>query len=153
MKQFLHRAAAADDSAELIALFDLRSQVRDFRLEPPLLQRLVENVQQLVELKGLGDKVRRTPMDGFDGVLHGPIPGDHNGDDPGIPFSSRFDDPGPVDPREAQVGDQNVEGKLIQILERFFPGVGLNDFESTLRESLRHQPAQGRLIVYEQQVK
>ena len=58
LKQPRHRAALADDALEPVALLELRAQVRVLRLQPPLLERRVEHVQQLVDLKRLADEVR-----------------------------------------------------------------------------------------------
>ena len=43
---------------EAIALLELRAQVRVLGFQPPLLERRVEHVQQLVDLKRLADEVR-----------------------------------------------------------------------------------------------
>ena len=58
LKQPRHRAALADDALEAVALLELRAQVRVLRLQPPLLERRIEHVQQLVDLKRLADEVR-----------------------------------------------------------------------------------------------
>ena len=57
MKQFLHGTAPAKDSAKLISLFELGTQIRILGGEAALFERLVEDVHQLVELKGLRDKI------------------------------------------------------------------------------------------------
>ena len=59
LKQPRHRAALADDAFEAVPLFELRAQVRVLRFQPPLLERRVERVQQLVDLKRLADEIRR----------------------------------------------------------------------------------------------
>ena len=58
LKQVRHRAAFPDHAFEPVSLFELRAQVRVLRLQPPLLQRRVEHVKQLVDLKRLADEVR-----------------------------------------------------------------------------------------------
>ena len=143
LKQLLHRAAAAENSAELVPLFELRSKVRVFRREPPLLHRLLQHVHQLVELKRLGDEVRRASLDGVDGVFHRAEAGDDDGDDSRIPVPGRLDDPGPVDSRQPKVGDDDVKGELVEELEGPLAAVGLHDFESALGQTLGHQAPAG----------
>ena len=70
MKQLLHRTAAAENPAELVPILELRSKVGVLRREPPLLHRFLQHVNQLVELKRLGDEIRRAALDGVNSVLH-----------------------------------------------------------------------------------
>ena len=57
LKQRAHRRALADHRAQAKSLVELLMQVRVLALQPPLLERGVEHVHQLVELKRLGDEV------------------------------------------------------------------------------------------------
>ena len=84
LKEPRHRAALADDALEPIPLLELRAQVRVLRFQPPLLERRVEHVQQLVDLKRLADEIPRAAPDHFDGVFHRPEAGDDDGDDVGV---------------------------------------------------------------------
>ena len=145
LKQRLHRPAASEDAAELIALLELRPQVRVLGRQPPLLERLLEHVHQLVELKRLGDEIRRAALDRVNGVLHRAIAGDHDGDDARVALDRRLDDLCPVDARQAEVGDEDVERKLIEQFEGFFAAVGLDHLETALRQPLRHERPQRRL--------
>jgi hypothetical protein len=59
---------------EAIALLELRSQICVLRLQPPLLDRRVEHVQQLVDLKRLADEVPRAALDRFTASFTVPKP-------------------------------------------------------------------------------
>ena len=100
------------DPFEAVPLLELRAQVRVLRLQPPLLERRVEHVQQLVDLKRLADEVPRAALDRFDGVLHRAVAGDDDRDDVGIALDGGFDDGGAVDARQPEVGDDDVEGEF-----------------------------------------
>src|SRR5688572_16857939 len=104
-------------------------------------------MNQFVELKRLGDVIRRTALHDRDGVLDGGVAGDDDRDDARITLAGRLDYLGPVDPRQTQVGHEHVEGELIEILQRFFAGGRLSDFKPALGEPLRHEAAQSWLIV------
>ena len=54
-------------------------------------------MHQLVELKRLGDEIGGAALDGVDGVLHGAVAGDDDGDDAGIALERGFDDLAAVD--------------------------------------------------------
>ena len=138
--------------AELIPLLELRSEVGVLRREPPLLHRLLQHVHQLVELKRLGDEIRRAALDGIDGILHRAEACDDDRDDARIPLPGRLDDPGPVDAGQPEVGDDDVEGELVEEFEGLFAAVGLHDLESALGQALGHQAAQRGLVVDEEQM-
>ena len=70
-----------------------------------------------------------------------------------VPVPGRLYHPGPVDTGQPQVGDDDVEGELFEELQRPFTAVGLNDLETTLRQTLRHQAAQGGLVIDDEQVR
>ena len=55
-------------------------------------------------------------------------------------------------PRQPKVGDDDVERELVEELEGPLAAVGLHDLESTLGQTLGHQPAQGGLVVDEEQM-
>jgi len=150
VKQLLHRAAAPQNAAELVTLLELRAQVRVLRCETTLLDRLLEDMGQLVELKWLGDEIRGAALDRVDRILHGAVAGNHDGDDPWITLAGRFDDACAIDTGQAKVGDDDIEGELIEVFQRPLAGVRLNDLESALRQPLGHQAAQRRLVIDEQ---
>ena len=108
---------------EAEALIELLAQIGVLVLQPPLLERRAQHVQQLLELKRLGDEVRRAALDRFDRILHRAEAGDDDGDDAGIAFEGRFDDVLAVDARQPQIGDDDVEGEVAEQLERAFAGL------------------------------
>ncbi len=118
LKQPLHRRTLADEPLEAIALVELRAQVGVLGLEAALLERRVEHVQQLVDLKRLADEVPRAALDGFDRFLDGAVAGDHDRDDLRIALDGGVDDGGAVDAGQAQVGDDDVEGEFGESGER-----------------------------------
>ena len=71
---------------------------------------------------------------------------------PGIALLGGFDDARAIDSRQTQVSDQDVERELIQILDSLFAGIRFHYVEPALREPFRHQPAQSRLVVNEQEM-
>ena len=58
----------------------------------------------------------------------------------------------PSIPGRRRHGDQDVERELIQILDSLFAGIRFHYVEPALREPFRHQPAQSRLVVNEQEM-
>jgi hypothetical protein len=112
----------------------------------------VQDVQQRVELEGLGDEVGGPPLDGLDGVLHRAVAGDHDRDDFGIAFERPFDDLPAVDARQAQVGDEDVEGEGRKPLEGLLAAGGLLDDEAVVGQPLRDRLAQRLLVVHEEQM-
>ena len=153
VKERLHRPALSEDAAESIALLELRAQVRVLRLQPPLLERLVKHVHQLVELKWLRNEVRRAPLDRIHGVFHGAIAGDDDADDAGIAFDRGLDHVRAVDAGHPEVGDDDVEGELFEELEGALAAFGLRHLEAALAEPFRHERPQRRLVVYEEEVR
>ena len=101
-------------------------------------------MQQLVELERLGDEVGGAAPDGVDRVLHRAVSGDDDGDDVGVAAERRLDDARPVDARQAQVGDDDVEGEFGEFVERLLAGVGLHDVETVVGQAFRHGFAQRR---------
>ena len=71
-------------------------------------------------------------LDGLDGVAHGAVAGDDDGDDGGVALPRGVDHLRAVHARQPQVGDEDVEGELIQQLERLFAAAGFHHFEAAL---------------------
>ena len=69
-------------------------------------------MEQRVELKGLRDEVGGALLDRVDGVLHRAVSGDHDRDDVRVALERGVEDLAPVDAREPQVGDEDVEGEV-----------------------------------------
>ena len=59
---------------------------------------------------------------------------------------------GPVDARQTQIGDDDVEGELGQRLERRLAAFGLDHLVSVIRQTLGHGRSQRRLVFDEQQM-
>ena len=152
LKQVAHHPAAADEAVDAVALFELRSQVGVLRLETALLERRVQNVQQRVELERLGDEVGRALLDGLDRILHRPEAGDDDGDDLGVARERGVEHLPAVDARQAQVGDDDVEGELGQALQRLFPAVGLFDRKAVVGQPLGDGFPQRLLVIDDQQM-
>ncbi len=104
-------------------------------------------MKEFVELERLRDKVRRPSLDRVYGVFDGAETGDHDGDDARIPVPGRFDHSGPVDTWQTKVGNDDVEGELLEQLQRAFAAVGLNDLEAPFSQPLGHQPTERGLVI------
>ncbi len=70
----------------------------------------------------------------------------------GIASRGLVEDPAAVDPRQSQIRNQDIEGKLAEPCERFFPAAGLLDAKVVFRQSLGHDLAKCRLVIHEQEV-
>ena len=90
LKQLLHRPALPDDAFETIAFLELGTKVRVLGLQSALLERRIEHVQELVDLKWLADEVEGAAFDRADGVLRRAVAGDDNGDYLGIAADRRL---------------------------------------------------------------
>ena len=152
LKQPRHRPALADDPLEPVALLELRSQIRVLRLQPPLLERRVEHVQQFVDLKRLADEIRCAALDCFDRIFHRAVPGDDDRDDVGIALDRRFDDGRAVDAGEAKIRDDDVEGKVGKLGNRGLAGIGLLHLVAAVAELLGDGLAQWGLVFNQQQM-
>ena len=64
----------------------------------------------------------------------------------------RDDDAHPEDPRQPEVGDDDVEGEAIQQLHRLFAAIRFNDLVAAFGQPLGHEAAERGLVVHEQQV-
>ena len=152
LKQIAHRPAASDDALEAVSLLQLLAQPGVLRLQPPLLDGAVEGVPQLVELERLGDEVGGAALDDFDGIPDRAVAGDDDADDLRVPLHGGLDDGGPVDARQAQIGDDDVEGEFGQGLERRLAAFGLDHLVSVIRQTLGHGRSERRFVFDEQQM-
>ncbi len=150
--EIAHHPARADQPVDAIALFELRAQVGVLGPQPPLLERRAEHVQQRVELERLGDEVGGALLDRVHRVLHGAEAGDHDRDDVRVALERRVQDVTPIDAREPQIGEQDVEGECRQPFERLLATVCLLDQEPMIGEPLGDRLAERRLVVYDQQM-
>jgi hypothetical protein len=152
LEQRAHRGAVADQPVDPVAILELRSQIRVFRFQPPLLERRTEHVQQRVELKRLGDEVRGALLDRLDGVFHGPVPGDHDRNDVWIPLERGFDDATAIDAGQPEVGDEDVEREVREPLQGVLAARGLLDDKPMVGEALRDRLPQRALVVHDEQM-
>ena len=109
-------------------------------------------MHQLVEVKRLGDEVGRAPFDGLDGVPHRAVARDDDADDGGIARARGVDHRGAVDARQPQVGDQEVEGELLNQFERLLAALGLDDFEAALGQAFGRQLPEGGFVIDQEEV-
>ena len=152
-EQLLHRGALADDALELVPLFELLAQVGVLGAQPALLERGVDDVQQLVELERLLDEVARAALDGLDGVLHRAVAGDDDADDVGIDGAGLVEHRGAVGAAaQPEVGDDDVEGERREAVDGLFARGGLLDVEAAVRQLLGDHFAQRRLVFNQQDV-
>ena len=121
-------------------------------LQPPLLERGRDDVAQLVELERLGDEIGGAALDDVDRVLDRRVAGDDDGDDAGIALEGGVDHLAAVDARQAQIGDDDVEGKPLQLLERRLARTGLDHREALVHEPFGDHPPQRVLIVHEENI-
>ena len=133
LEEIPHRAAAADDAVEAEALLKLLAQPGVFDAQAALLDRALQRVPQLVELKWLGDEVRGAALDDLDRVAHGTVAGDHDADDVRVAIDGGFDHARAVEARQPQIRNHDVECKVGQRLERTLRRVGLYDGEPPVR--------------------
>ena len=152
LKQILHRTAATDDALEAVTLIELLSEPRVLGAKPPLFHGALERVPQLVELEWLGDEVGGAALDDFDRVLHRAEAGHHDADDVGIQLERGFDDVRAVLPWQTQIGDDDVERKIRQSLDRALGGISLDDLEAAIRQLLGDRLAKRRFVFDQQQM-
>src|SRR4029453_4505428 len=63
------RAALTHQALESVLFLELRSEIGVLRLQTPLLERRIEDVEQLINLKRLADEIPRAAFDRFNGVF------------------------------------------------------------------------------------
>ena len=131
---------------------ELLAQPGVFRFQPPLLDGAIEGVPQLVELERLGDEVGGAALDDFDGIADRAVAGDDDADDLRVPLHGGLDHGGPVDARQAQVGDHDVEREFGESLERRLAAFGLDHLVSVIRQTLGHRRSERRLVFDKQQM-
>ena len=104
------------------------------------------------ELERLGDEVARAAADRLHGVLDGAVAGHDDADQVRILLHRGLDKLRPVDARQPQVGDHDVEGETGELLQRRFPGSGLRHVVAVLLQMLRRRFAQRVHVLDEQQM-
>ena len=91
-------------------------------------------------------------LDRVHGVAHGAVAGDHDRDDGGIALPRGVDQLRAVHARQAEVGDDEIEGELVEQFERLFAAGGLHHFVAAIGQTFGGRPAQVSLVVDEQQM-
>ena len=109
-------------------------------------------MQQRVELKRLGDEVRRALLDRVDGVLHGAEAGDDDRDDVRVALERGVEHLPAVDAGQAEVGDEDVEGEVGQPSSASSPLAACSTDEAMVGQPLGDGLAQRLLVVDEQQM-
>ena len=127
-------------------------QVGVLALKPARFETRAHDVEELVELEGLGDEVRGPELDGLDRVLDRPVAGDDDGHDARIAGDGSVDDRSSVDTGESEVRHDHVEGKAVQRLDRGLARGRLDYVKPGIREALRQDTPQRLLIVYKEKM-
>jgi hypothetical protein len=109
-------------------------------------------VQQGVELKRLRDEVGRSLLDGVNGIFDGAVPRNHDRHDVGIALDGRVEYLTAVDPRQAEVGDEDVEGEIAEPAKRLFAVVGLFDRVALVGQTLSDSLAQRLLVIHDEEM-
>ena len=135
-----------------VALLELLAQVGVLGAQPALLERRLEDVQQLLELERLADEVGGAALDGVDGVLDSAVAGDDDADDPRITLEGGVEDLAAVDARQAQVGDEDVEGEPLELVEGLFAGGRFGDGEALLGQALGNDGPEGIFVVDQEEM-
>ena len=107
----------------------------------------LDGEHDLVHFERLGEVFERAGLDGPDGRLDRPEPGQDDPDDVGIDLPNRLEDLDPVLVRHPKIGEENVEGR--------FPGGGngrlaavrRHDFVLVALEDLLENLAGMRVVV------
>ena len=132
---------------------ELLMQVGVLTRQAALLERLGEDVHQLVELKRFGNEIRRAKFDHVDRVFYSSVTGDDVRYDRRVALQCRFDDAAPIDARQTQIRNDDIEGKTVECFEGGLAVVGLSDLEAFVCKSFGYNTSQSFLVVHEEQVR
>ena len=152
LQQTHHRPTLSDDPVEAIAFVELRAQIRVLGFQPPLLDRRLENVQQLVDLKWFVHEIPRAALDRIDRVLHGAVSGNDDGDDVGITIDGSLYERRAVHPGQPQIRNDHVEREFGEQRDGPLARVGLLDPIPAIGELLGDGLPQRRLVFNEKQM-
>ena len=148
----LHRLALADDGSAAEGLPERLAERAVLVDDPPLLERLVEEREQLVVAKGLEHEVVRAAPHGLDRVLRAPVGGDHQDLDRRIPGERPAEHLHARSVGEREIGDHRVVARvrLVQPLEGLRPRLGRRHAVPGPREQdLEHLAQAGFVVTYE----
>ena len=152
LEHLQHDRRAADDAVHAEAILKLGAQVGVLGLQPPFFHRGMKIVEQLFELKRLGDEPFGAEPGDLDGLAHRRKAGNDDGDDVRVAGERLVEHLPAVHPRQPEVGDEDVEGELVQPLERVFPARRLFDPEPVFRQPIGNGLTKSRLVVNEQKM-
>ena len=130
----------------------LRAQIRVLRTEPPLLERGIQLVQQFLELERLRDEALRAEPRDLDGFADGAKPGDDDREDVRVAREGLVQHVAAVDAGQPQVGDEDVEGELVEPLEGFLARTRLFDPETLIGEPFRDDFPEAVLVVDQEEM-
>ena len=111
-----------------------------------------QHVQQLVELERFGDELRGPPLDSLDRILDGTEAGHDDADHLGVALESRREHLGAIDTRQTEIGEQDVERKVGQVLDRCLTALGLDHPIAVVDKPLGRRLTERRLIFDQQQM-
>jgi hypothetical protein len=109
-------------------------------------------VHQLFELKRLRDEPFGAEPRHLDRFAHRAKSRDHDGDDLRIAAKRFIEHLPPVDARQPQVGDEDIERELVEARHGLLAGSRLDDLKALLDEPLRDHLAKSRLVVDKQKM-
>ena len=147
-----HDRRAPDQPIELKPLVQLRSQVVVLGAQPPLLERGVQLVHELFELKRLRDEALGAKPRHLHRLADRRESGDHDGDDLGIAGEGFVQELASVHAGEAQIRNQDVERETVELCGGVLARSRLLDVKALLREPLRDDLSKGRLVFDEQEM-
>ena len=109
-------------------------------------------MHQLLELKRLRDEALRAQPRDLDRLFDRGIAGDHDRDDVGIAAERFVENLPAVDAWQPKVGDEDVEGEIVEPGDRILARARLLDLKSLVDQALGDHLAERRLVIDQQQV-
>ncbi len=147
-----HDRGAADDAVQAKAILKLGAKIGVLRLQPPLFHRRGQLVEQFFELKRFGDEPLCAEARDFNRLPDRAEAGNHDSDDLRVAREGLVQDVPAVDAWQPEVGDQDVEGELVQPLERFLARARLLDAKPMLAQPFGNRLAKSGFVVNEKEM-
>ena len=117
MQHLLHRLRRADDGAEGEFLLQPLPELADLLRQTAFLDRRRHALAQLDQVDRLLEVVVGAVLHGIHGRLHRSEAGDHQDRQPGVDRLGELQDLQSVHARHPQIGDQEVDAALLQMLD------------------------------------
>ena len=114
------------------------------------LQRLRDDLADLVLVEGLGDEVERAALERLDGGVDGAVRGDEHDRQLGLDLERALEQRHPVDLRHLQVGDDEIDVVLAQQVQTLLAVLGRQHVVAVARELGGEDLPQVRLVVDDQ---